>query len=191
MAQQSNKHHFMRHKNIIMMVVGIIFAILFQTQPVFHPVMLLFGTLGFVGAIIAGMLFVSTFTVASGAVLLALLLPQLGVVQLTLFAGLGALIGDLIIFKFVRGGLISDVLPLYKKIGGSHFNKILHTKMFSWTLPIIGAFIIMSPLPDELGVSLMGLSKISTFKFVLISVFLNSLGILFFISFVLLARSVM
>lgn len=191
MARQSNKPTGFRYKNLTMMVVGIIFAFLFGTQPAFSPLVALVGGLGIVGAIIAGMLFVSTFTVATGAVILGLLLPNMGILQLTLFAGLGALLGDLIIFKFVRGGLIGEVLPIYKKLGGSHLYKMLHTKMFSWTLPILGALIIMSPLPDELGVSLMGLSKISTFKFAMISLSLNTLGILFFISFVLLARSVM
>lgn len=189
MAQKSNPLFFIKYKNLTLVALGIIFAICLETIPIFRPYILVFSTLGFVGAIIAGMLFVSTFTVATSAVLLGLLLPELGIWQLTLFAGIGALLGDLIIFRFVRDGLITEIKPIYKKLGGSHLNKLLHTKMFSWTLPIIGALIIFSPLPDELGVSLMGISKISTTKFVAISLILNAAGIFFFISFVLLARS--
>jgi uncharacterized membrane protein YdjX (TVP38/TMEM64 family) len=44
-------------------------------------------------------------------------------------------------------------------------------------LPIIGALIIISPFPDEIGIGLMGLSKIKKWQFMLISFALNSLGI--------------
>jgi hypothetical protein len=49
-------------------------------------------------------------------------------------------------------------------------------------LPVIGAIIIASPLPDEVGISLMGLSKISTPKFIFISYILNSIGLFLIIS---------
>ena len=49
-------------------------------------------------------------------------------------------------------------------------------------LPIIGAIIIASPFPDEIGVSLMGLSKLSTPKFIFISYILNSIGLFLIVS---------
>jgi len=46
----------------------------------------------------------------------------------------------------------------------------------------VGALIIISPLPDELGVSLMGISKLKWYRFLLLSFTLNTLGIFFLLS---------
>ena len=49
-------------------------------------------------------------------------------------------------------------------------------------LPVIGAIIIASPLPDELGVSLMGMSQMKASRFILLSYILNSIGIFLVVS---------
>ena len=59
---------------------------------------------------------------------------------------------------------------------------LIHTKYFSWTLPVLGAVIIASPLPDEMGVGLMGISKLKTSQFILLSFVLNSIGIFIIVS---------
>lgn len=46
----------------------------------------------------------------------------------------------------------------------------------------IGAFIIASPFPDEIGVSLMGISKLKTYQFLLIAFALNILAVFLIIS---------
>jgi len=77
---------------------------------------------------------------------------------------------------------LAEITPIYNKIAGSHFKKILHTKYFAWTLPVIGALIILSPLPDELGVSLLGLSEVKTRKFFLISLASHTVGMFLLVS---------
>ena len=47
---------------------------------------------------------------------------------------------------------------------------------------MIGAIIIASPFPDEIGVSLMGISKMKTYQFILISFLLNAIGIFLVVS---------
>jgi hypothetical protein len=191
MAKKASRPFFVKYKNLTLLICGLIFAVFLVIIPVFQPLLLTFGSLGFVGAIVAGMLFVTTFTVATGAVLLGILLPQMGLIQLTILASIGAIIADLLIFFYVKDGLVGELTPIYKKLGGSKLNKILHSHTFSWTLPVLGAIIMASPIPDEIGVALLGLSRISVSKFLVISATLNLVGIFFFISFVLLARSVM
>ncbi|MEK7159994.1 MAG: hypothetical protein AAB702_00755, partial [Patescibacteria group bacterium] len=65
---------------------------------------------------------------------------------------------------------------------GNHLSKILHTRYFSWTLPVIGAIIIASPFPDEIGISLMGISKISTYKFLITAFFLDFIAVFLIVS---------
>ncbi|MCX6768764.1 MAG: hypothetical protein NTY83_02915 [Candidatus Micrarchaeota archaeon] len=43
---------------------------------------------------------------------------------------------------------------------------------------IIGGFVLMSPLPDELGVILLGISRIETWKFAILSFIFKYLGVL-------------
>jgi uncharacterized membrane protein YdjX (TVP38/TMEM64 family) len=58
-----------------------------------------------------------------------------------------------------------------------HLLRIFQNKYLAWFLPVAGAIIIASPFPDEVGVSLMGLSKIKPWRFALLSFILNTAGI--------------
>ncbi|MDO8658949.1 MAG: hypothetical protein Q7K55_09495, partial [Candidatus Levybacteria bacterium] len=78
--------------------------------------------------------------------------------------------------------LLEEITPFYNRLGGTHIAAVLHTKYFSWTLPVIGAIIIASPLPDEIGVSLISISKMKTYRFLLLSFILNSIGIFSIVS---------
>lgn len=59
---------------------------------------------------------------------------------------------------------------------------LFKTPYFSWLLPVIGAAVIASPLPDEAGVSLLGLSKIRKWQFFAITFALNAVGIFLIVS---------
>jgi uncharacterized membrane protein YdjX (TVP38/TMEM64 family) len=125
---------------------------------------------------------VSTFTVATAAVILLALAETLSPLEIALVAGLGAVVGDFTIFRFIKNNLIDEIELIYIRLGGNHFSKMLHTKFFTWTLPVVGAIIIASPFPDEVGLSLMGISKMKTRQFVLISFLLNAIGIFLIVS---------
>lgn len=171
-----------KYKNITLFVLSIIFALWITKFEEFHILLLQLGNWGFVGAFFAGFLFVSTFTVATGFVILLVLAESLNVLELAFIASLGGVVGDLIIFRFVKDGLIKEIMPIYKNFGGGQINRVLNTKYFSWTFPVIGAAIVASPLPDELGVSLLGLTKLRTYQFMIISFGLNMLGIVLLVT---------
>lgn len=176
------KIKYFKYKNLTLVLFGIIIAFFLSKSPEFHRFLLQIGGFGYFGAFLAGILFVSTFTVATGAVILFILAEKLSPLEIGVIAGFGAVVGDFTIFRFVKDDLISEIEPIYEKLGGGHLTKILHTKYFSWTFPVFGAVIIASPLPDEIGISLLGLSKISTFKFLLLSFVLNAIGIFLIVS---------
>lgn len=171
-----------RYKNLTILCVSLFVAYLLYENEGFHSFLLHLGGFGYFGAFIAGMLFVSTFTVATGVLILLVLAEQLSVWELGLIAGLGAVLGDLIIFRFIKDDLVEEVRPLYNQFGGGHISKLLHSRYFSWTLPVIGAVLIASPFPDEIGISLMGLSKIRTYQFIALSFCLNTVGIMLVVS---------
>lgn len=170
--------HRYRYKNITYLLVSVVLAFFLLKWEPFRNLLFQLGGWGYLGAFIGGILFVSTFTVATGTAILALLAESLSPIEIGLIAGLGAVVGDLIIFRFIRNkGLTSEIEHFFRYFGGDKISHLLQTKYFSWTLPVVGALIIASPLPDEFGVSLMGISKMKTYKFLLLSFILNSLGI--------------
>lgn len=172
-----------KYKNITLFFLCIaLTAILFEFEP-FHMILIQLGNFSYIGAFFAGMLFVSTFTVALGALILLTLAEYLHAVEICLIAGCGAVLADFTMFHFVKNHLVEEIFDLYEKIDSNHhLVKLLHSHFFSWTLPVLGALIIASPLPDELGVSLLGISRMKPLRFLLLSFILNSLGILFVVS---------
>src|SRR3989344_1278938 len=171
-----------KYKNITLSLIGLTIALILFRYEGFHSFLLNLGEFGYVSAFIAGILFVSTFTAATGIVILLVLTESLSVIELGITAGLGAMIGDFFFFRFIRNNLIEEIKLLYNSFGGRHLTKLLDTKYFSWTLPVIGAILIASPFPDEIGVTLMGISRMKTYQFLLISFVLNAIGIFLIIS---------
>ena len=171
-----------RYRNLTLFIVSIIIAIVLSRVESFHTLLLSIGDWGYFGAFLAGILFVSTFTVATGALILLILAERLSAVEIGIIAGLGAVLGDLLIFRFVKDNLVEEVTPLYNKLGGKHVSVVLHSRYFSWLLPVVGAIIVASPLPDEVGVSMMGLSKMKSYQFVIVSFVLNAIGIFLVVS---------
>lgn len=179
-------HHHLRHRrhsNLLLLIGGFVFAFIFSRLPFFTIIIQEIEKFGYFGAVFSGFLFTSTFTVATGAVLLLNFSKFLDPFWLILCAVAGALSGDLLIFLFVKNKVSESVTPIYEHfLTKNHLKKLVHTKYFSWTLPVIGALIIASPFPDELGISLMGLSSASLFQFALVSFFSHSLGMFLLIS---------
>lgn len=172
-----------KYKNLTIFFLSIIFAFILSRVDSFHSFLIHLGSLGYLGAFVSGVLFVSTFTVATGALILFILSETLSPFEIGLIAGLGAVFGDFTIFRFVKNNLTQEVTSIYNSVDSDHhFTKVFHSKYFSWTLPVIGALIIASPFPDEIGVSLMGVSKMKTYQFLIVSFILNAIGIFLVVS---------
>lgn len=175
--------HRWKYQNLIFLAISIIAAIFLSRYEPFHEFLLKLGGFGYIGAFVAGVLFVSTFTVATGAIILLVLAERLSPIEIGIIAGLGAVFGDFVIFRFVKDNLANEVESIYNHIDGDHhIRRVFHSKYFSWSVPVIGAIIVASPFPDEIGVSLMGISKMKTYKFLLVSFILNTIGIFLIVS---------
>ena len=174
MTKRYKKH---THINLLLSGLGIVAAVMLSRSPQFAELMLQLGSYRYLGAFVAGILFVCTATTGIGAVMLVVLAKQLPILTLCLTAGLGAVLADLVMFRVVKDGLLEELEDIYNQLHGRKLSHIFHSKAFRWTLPVLGAIIIASPLPDELGVGLMGISKLSVPRFAVLSWILNSIGI--------------
>lgn len=167
------------YKNLTFLFLSSAFAFFLAQYDPFHQFLLNLGAYGYIGGFFAGVFFVSTFGVATAAVILLVLAEELNIFLLGVVAGAGGVLGDFLLFRFVKDRLIDEVKPIYDNIDHDHhLIKLLHTKHFRWLFPVIGAVIIASPLPDELGVSLMGISRMKNKTFLTLSFILNVTGII-------------
>lgn len=171
-----------KFRNTILLLLSVILIFIFIDTPFVKNIIHSIGSLGYWGAFLAGVFFVSTFTVAPAGVVLFFLARELNPLIIAVIAGLGAVLGDYLIFRFLKDKIFEELKPIFEKLGGSYFSHLISTPYFAWLAPVLGAIIIASPFPDEIGIGLMGLSKLKNWQFLLISFVLNSVGILIIIT---------
>lgn len=100
-----------------------------------------------------------------------------------IIGGIGAVFFDLAIFRLIRFSFMDEFRKLEKE---KEFSKIsnlfrikLSRKIKVYLTYVFAGIIIASPLPDEMGVSMLaGLTKIKTFTLAVLSFIFNTLGIL-------------
>lgn len=181
MPHRHLKHR--RHSNILLLLVGILLAMLISRLPFFDSLIDSVERFGYLGAFFSGFLFTSIFTAATSGLLLINFAHDLNPFWLIICSASGALLSDLLIFYFVKDDVAEEITPVYEHfISHNHLKKLIHTKYFSWTLPVIGALIMATPLPDELGVSLLGLSNMSFWKFLIVSFFSHTMAMFILVS---------
>ena len=182
LLELENKWHGWHYKNTTLLLLSLVVFIYLAKTPVVDSLIREVGNLGYLGAFFAGMLFVSTFTVAPAAVVLYHLAQNFHAVEIAFIAGLGGMTGDYVIFRFMKDKIFTELRPLFLKFGRSYLKIIYKSPYFAWVLPLSGAFIIASPFPDEVGVSMLGMSKIKRWQFFAVTLTLNILGIFLVVS---------
>lgn len=171
-----------KYKNITFSFLSIFFTFILFKIDLLKDILLSLENLIFIGPLVAGMLFVSSFTTTLGILIILELTKTLHPLYIALVAGAGAVIGDFAIFSFFKNNLLGEIRLIYHNFQGERLTKILRNKYLKWTIPLIGAAIIASPFPDELGICFMGISKIKNYQFIVLSFMLNSVGIFLFAS---------
>lgn len=132
-----------------------------------------------IGSFVAGMFFTSIFTTAPAIAALGEISLLQGIFSTALVGAVGSVVGDLLIFTFVKDRVSQHVSELLAHTRMSkRFRVVFRRRLFRWFTFFIGGLILASPLPDELGVSLLGLSKMRFKYFIALSFVFNFLGIL-------------
>ncbi|HLC45004.1 MAG: hypothetical protein A2722_02490 [Candidatus Doudnabacteria bacterium RIFCSPHIGHO2_01_FULL_50_11] len=172
----------LKYRYTILLLLSLILFFVVADTTFVRAVIDSLGEWGYVGAFISGIFFVSAFTFAPASFVLFNLALGRNMLIVAVFGGLGAVVGDYIIFRFMKDNVFSELHDIYVRLGGLRLTKILHRPYLRWMLPLVGAIIIASPLPDEVGIALLGLSTIKEWQFIIVSYVLNALGILVIIS---------
>jgi len=182
---KKDKHHFIRIKypKILFFLLTIVLAyFIFKGRdfPIFSSIL---SQLGYLGTFLSGMLYTSGFTSAPATSLFLILGKQQNIYLASLIGGLGSMIVDILIFQTIRLSFKDEIEKLEKeKIVKLFFHNIPFVIKKNLA-PVIGFIIISSPLPDELGISLLALNKkISVKQFSTIAYIASILGIFILLS---------
>src|SRR3989344_4159265 len=112
--------------------------------------------LRFIAEFLAGMFYTSFLTSPISMAMIVVLAENNNPIILALLAGMGAVVGDLVIIKFFKEKLSKDVSLITRELQLKKINNFLIKWKLEFITPLIGAIIIASPLPDELGLMMLG-----------------------------------
>lgn len=157
--------------------LSIFIAVLLAETHVLDRLLNFSEALGYLSLFVAGVFFTSIFTVAPATVAIFEISQTNPLLPVAFLGALGALSGDFIIFKFVRDSLSEDLDIILKGFGKARLKPFMKLSYLRWLVVFLGGLVIASPLPDEIGLAMMGLSKINSRLFAVLSFFFNALGI--------------
>lgn len=169
------KHHLIR--DLIVVVFSVIVTLILVKNGTIPDILQNLKEIKFLAGFIGGIFFVSMFTVVPATALLIGAMQEGSTVYVAFFAALGALAGEMIIFRFARDNVSKSLAEHIKSRREKRLARVMRSPLSKWLEGILGALIIISPLPDELGIMMMGLSGIKTYVFLPITLILNFLGI--------------
>lgn len=133
--------------------------------------------MGHFGMMIAGALFVSVFTTAASVVMLFELGQQYNPWEVILFAAIGSTIGDFLILSLFENKIAHELMSLMRKAKLHKLIRTLRRKRLRPLFLLVGACIIGSPIPDEIGLTLLDLSHYSKARILTICFLANAAGI--------------
>lgn len=175
--QNESENHILI--DVALIVLSVLVAVLLVQTDALSNFLISTKEVEFLDAFIAGAFFTSIFTTAPAIAALGEISIIHGIFYTALFGAIGSVLGDLIIFRFVRDRFsehVSEIMThqsIWKR-----FHLLFKRRFFRWFTFLLGGLILASPLPDELGIAVLGFSKMRVKYFALLSFVFNFLGIL-------------
>ena len=136
-------------------------------------------SLGYFGSFLAGILFSHGFTAAPATAIFLIFAKSQNAILCGLIGGFGVLIGDLLIFKLIRFSFQKEIRYLERERIIKWVEKEIPEKIRHYLLVIFADLILITPLPNEIGITMLAAyNKISIKFFSILSYVLGFLGIL-------------
>lgn len=174
---RSTRKHVIQDALIILASIGVA-VLLVKYDTVIH-ILNLAQNFEWIGSFIAGLFFTSIFTTAPAIVALGEIAATGSILQTAFIGAAGAVMGDWLLFRFVRDRFSGDIKELLEhRPMAVRIRKLSRMRAFRSINLVVGAIIIASPFPDELGISLLGFNHLSTLRFALVSYVCNFIGII-------------
>ena len=173
-----NKKTLLKYPKFLLLFTTFLAAYLIFYGRAYQPLHDFVVSMGYAGVFIAGILFAYGFTAAPATAMLLILAGHHNIYLAGIIGGLGALIGDLFIFNFIRHSFADEISKFGKEKIILYIRNKTPNPFKKYLVPVFAGFIIASPLPDEIGVALLAASRTISVKiFSLLSYALNTAGI--------------
>ena len=158
-------------KDLLIVFFSIVVATIIAKLGVFEYIVGKSATREIIGSFVSGFFFTSIFTTAPAMVALGQIASTGNIFVVAIIGGFGAMIGDYFLFIFFRDSIGADIAELIKSKKRGHLKHLFASQMGKRLMALVGGLIIASPLPDEIGLALMGISKIKNRVFFPLSLF--------------------
>lgn len=184
-----------KYKNVTLLIITFSFSLFLGWFKPYHN--FIFDA-GILTAFFAGCLFISTFTAPISAVTLLILAEKFPLPELWLIAAVGAVVSDFVMFNYVKDGLGKEIQPIAEDVVEEvsdvaediakkpAFKDLIRgngikTKHYKWLYQIAGAILILTPLPHDIGIKLLGSGKLKKYQYIELSALVNVIGLGFII----------
>ena len=130
--------------------------------------------MGFVGG-----LFFTSFSAMPISVAIFIALSRVGIpiYEVALLGGVGAMIGDVGLLETLKVSILDDVLAYLAWKTHGAFKEVMHQPLIRVFAIIVGALIVASPLPDEIGLAMMGVTHLKVRSIMFISFVINTAAV--------------
>jgi len=167
-----------RYPKLLLFLLSVIIAwLIFSSSPL-GAVHDFVATLGYAGLFIAGFFYVYGLTSVPATATILILAKDHNPLLAIAAAAFGALLADIVLFLFMRYEFKDEMdrLPTRKFLGSK--NKSLLHRIEKCLYMAVAALIIASPLPTEIGITMMAsIKEISARKFMVIAYVLHTAAI--------------
>lgn len=174
-----------KYPKLFIMILMILISYFIFSNPAVSEQIKLLSDFGYAGTFFAGILTVFGFTAPLGfGLLIDLNISNIWIG--TIIGGIGATVGDLLIFKTIKFSFMDEFEELERTGAIKKIREIVkknkHILIKHYLLYIFAGIVIATPLPDELGVSMLaGLTTIKPLKFMIISFLLHAAAVFVFL----------
>lgn len=180
-ALKAQKLFHFKYPKIFLLIFSIILAYFIFKNPNIVNWMNQLEKFSYFGIFIAGMFIAIGFLAAFAVGFFIVIHPQ-NLLLTTFIATLGALASDMLIFKFIKISFMDEFDKLKKTKAVNNiktiFDKSLGIRIRHYILYLFAGILIATPLPDEMGVSLLaGLTTIKPKILAIISFILHFVAI--------------
>ncbi len=182
-SKKNRKNGYAFVWDIVIIAIGIILAFVLSKIGAIDAMVSGLRDYSILASFIAGLFFTSAFTLAPASIALVNIAGHTPVHTVALWGALGAMCGDLILLFFIKDKFFNDLINVLKSSKVKHILHSFHFGFLKWLSPLVGALIIASPLPDEFGIALMGISKVKVWLIMPVAFIMNALGIYALIGF--------
>jgi len=166
-----------QYKHTTLLVVTVALFILLLDTAIMTSLLSSIEGLGTFGMFIAGALYVSVFTAAASVVILYEMAQIFNPWVVIAIAACGTVLGDFIIMTAFENKFAGELTRILKKLKLDKVLGVLHRKRLRPLFLTIGLAIIGSPIPDEVGITLMDLTHYSRAKILAMAFIANGFGI--------------